>query len=171
MLMEKIVLGLGSNVGNSLQYLRNAVKEISKFTENLKVSSVYKTKPQDYLAQADFLNLVLVANYHDNAENLLKQTKKIEKNNGRNKTNQIEKGPRTLDIDILLFGKKIINTKNLIIPHPRIKNRQFVLIPLLEVFPNSADPITEIPYSFFQKKLENQGVKKYCSLFENKENL
>lgn len=163
--MEKIVLGLGSNVGNSMEYLRKAVNSLSRLVYNPQVSSVYKTKPQDYLAQADFLNLVFCGEYDDSPENLLICTQKIERENGRERKKEVEKGPRTLDIDILLFGKRIINTQKLIVPHPAMKKRQFVLIPLLEILPNYADPISKTAYSFFLKELEEQGVEKLCSLW------
>ncbi|MEL3908258.1 MAG: 2-amino-4-hydroxy-6-hydroxymethyldihydropteridine diphosphokinase [Treponemataceae bacterium] len=163
--MEKIVLGLGSNVGNSMEYLRKAVKSLSQLVQNPQVSSVYKTKPQDYLAQADFLNLVFVGDYQGSPKSLLACTQKIERENGRNRFKEVAKGPRTLDIDILLFGEHIVNTQKLIIPHPAMKKRQFVLIPLLEILPDYAEPISNIPYSFFQKALEEQGVEKLCSLW------
>ena len=119
--MEKIVLGLGSNVGNSLEYLRNAVKALSSFTQNVRVSSVYRTKPQDYLEQADFLNLVFTADYDGTPHSLLERTQSIEQQNGRNRAKQIVKGPRTLDIDILLFGTQTLNRSELVVPHPAMK--------------------------------------------------
>lgn len=163
-LMEKIVLGLGSNVGDSLGYLRNAVEAISKVAKNCRVSTVYKTKPQDYLKQDDFLNLVLVAEYDGEPEDLLALTQRIELENGRARQHEIKKGPRTIDIDILLFGDRQINTEHLTVPHPAMKNRQFVLIPLLEILPDCADPVTRKSYRYFLQDLEDQGVKKYRTI-------
>lgn len=162
--MEKIVLGLGSNVGDSLLFLKNAVKAISRITENIRVSSVYKTKPQDYLAQADFLNMVVTADYAGTPDALFTLMQKIEKENGRDGMHKILKGPRTLDIDILLFGSRIIETENIIVPHPAMKKRQFVLIPLLEIFPESADPISKEPYAKILSTLDDQGVRFFCKL-------
>lgn len=162
--MEKIVLGLGSNVGNSLEYLRKAVAALSLFTENVRISSVYKTKPQDYTAQDDFLNMVFTADYDGTPESLLAQTQKIERQNGRDRSKQITKGPRTLDIDILLFGERTVQTLQLTVPHPAMKKRQFVLIPLLEVLPNYAEPISKVSYRYFLDELADQGVEKFCSL-------
>ena len=162
--LENIVLGFGSNVGNSLEYLRNAVKALSSFTQNVRVSSVYRTKPQDYLEQDDFLNLVFTADYDGTPHSLLERTQSIERQNGRNRAKQIAKGPRTLDIDILLFGTQTLNTSELVVPHPAMKKRQFVLIPLLEVLPDYAEPISKVPYSYFLERLENQGVEKLCTL-------
>lgn len=162
--MEKIVLGLGSNVGNSLEYLRKAVAALSLFTKNVRISSVYKTKPQDYTAQDDFLNMVFTADYDGTPESLLAQTQKIERQNGRDRTKQITKGPRTLDIDILLFGERTVQTLQLTVPHPAMKKRQFVLIPLLEVLPDYAEPISKVSYRYFLDELADQGVEKFCSL-------
>lgn len=162
--MEKIVLGLGSNVGNSLEYLRKAVAALSLFTENVRISSVYKTKPQDYTAQDDFLNMVFTADYDGTPESLLAQTQKIERQNGRDRSKQITKGPRTLDIDILLFGERTVQTLQLTVPHPAMKKRQFVLIPLLEVLPDYAEPISKVSYRYFLDELVDQGVEKFCSL-------
>lgn len=162
--MEKIVLGLGSNVGNSLEYLRKAVVALSLFTKNVRISSVYKTKPQDYTAQDDFLNMVFTADYDGTPESLLAQTQKIERQNGRDRSKQITKGPRTLDIDILLFGERTVQTLQLTVPHPAMKKRQFVLIPLLEVLPDYAEPISKVSYRYFLDELADQGVEKFCSL-------
>lgn len=164
-IMEQIVLGLGSNVGDRLRYLRNAVRAIMNFTGALRVSHVYMTKPQDYLQQDDFLNMVLAADYDKSPDTLLAAIQKIEKDNGRNRAHAVNKGPRTLDIDILLFGMRRIQTESLIVPHPAMTKRQFVLIPLLELLPDFADPITKTPYKKFLSELENQGVEKYCALF------
>lgn len=163
--MEKIILGLGSNIGDSLQYLRNAVHSLSAFTSDFKVSSVYKTKPRDYLDQSDFLNLVFTANYEGRPETLLLECQRIELENNRARNKRIIKGPRTLDIDILLFGKKLIISDTLVIPHPAMKERQFVLIPLLELLPDFAEPISNMPYKYFLEKLEDQGVEKFSKLF------
>lgn len=163
--MEQIILGLGSNIGDRLAYLQNAVKSISRFTQNCKASYVYKTKPRDYFEQDDFLNIVVIADYEGSPQELLSQTQKIEVENGRDREHQILKGPRTIDIDILLFGNQVIKSENLIVPHPAIQMRQFVLIPLLELLPDSADPISKMPYRNFLEKLEDQGVEKYRKLF------
>ena len=97
-------------------------------------------------------------------ERHIERTQSIERQNGRNRAKQIAKGPRTLDIDILLFGTQTLNTPELVVPHPAMKKRQFVLIPLLEVLPDYAEPISKVPYSYFLERLENQGVEKLCTL-------
>lgn len=163
--MEMVILGLGSNVGDSLGYLKKAVCEISELLQNCKVSDVYKTKPQDYLNQDDFLNLVLAGKCSESPEKLLDQLQEIEAKNNRDRSHEIKKGPRTLDIDILFFGKKIIKTERLEVPHPSIKKRKFVLVPLLQLFPDFVDPITNKAYKYFLQDLKDQGVKHYGSLF------
>lgn len=162
--MKQVVLGLGSNVGDSLNYLRNAVQSLSKKLKNIKCSSVYRTKPQGYIYQDDFLNMVVVGEYRGTPNLLLDYIHSIELLNGRDRSHHIEDGPRTLDIDILLFGQQIINTPQLIVPHPAMKKRQFVLIPLLEVLPDCAEPISRIPYKDIQRQLEDQGVERQGQL-------
>lgn len=164
--MEQIILSLGSNQGNRLEYLKQAIKELLKCTTGACISSVYSTEPQDFKQQADFLNLVYVAQYNKDAEDLLEKTQSIEYKLGRHRHKAIPKGPRTIDIDILAFGEHVIQTNTLIVPHPAMKKRQFVLIPLLEVLPNYAEPITKIPYKTYLEQLEDQGVQKYCSVRE-----
>ena len=89
---------------------------------------------------------------------LLKRIHQIENILGRIRTDDIPMGPRTIDIDILLYGNEVINTPELQLPHPRIKEREFVLIPLLELNPNLKDPVTGVPYSYALENLDSQGV-------------
>jgi len=135
-------IGLGSNLGDSLQYLQNAVDALQKHPSiNITaVSSVYQSKPQGPQDQPDYLNAVIAINTELSADGLLLATQNIENQNQRLRNGQ-RWGARTLDLDILLYGDHVINQQNLTIPHPWICQRSFVLYPLHDIvstlkFPN-----------------------------------
>lgn len=169
----QVVLGLGSNMpfadANGIIYspdkvLEKACDVLKGFLQNAKTSSVYITKPMYCENQADFFNMVLVGDFCGTPRELLELVNKIEYDFARKRgSGVIDKGPRTLDIDIELFGNEIITEDNcekpLFIPHALIKERQFVLVPLLEILPDSADPITGQSFSSILSKLSDQGVK------------
>lgn len=122
------------------------------------VSSVYETDPQGYLDQADFLNIVCRIQTELTPEELLSVIGKIESILGRERL--IRFGPRTIDIDILTFDNEVRNTDKLTLPHPRMNERQFVLIPLYEImpekslYPGNSDSVRffgEIPKECWQK--------------------
>lgn len=132
--MVTCYLGIGSNLGDRRINIKSAVKKISglKETQVIKLSKITETAPVGGLCgQGKFLNAVLKIRTSLSSLILLKKLKEIEKALGRKKT--VRFGPRTIDLDILFFGERIINTKNLKVPHPRISGREFVLRPLLEV--------------------------------------
>jgi 2-amino-4-hydroxy-6-hydroxymethyldihydropteridine diphosphokinase len=166
---ELVVLGLGSNSVlkseekefSPVEILQLACSELEKILEpkTAKFSSIYKTKAMYYENQQDFYNMVVCGFYQNSPEELLKQVNQIEAKFGRNREKEIFKGPRTLDIDIELFGNQIVKTENLEIPHKNLKERQFVLIPLLEIFPKYAEPISGAFYSDYLQNLPDQGVK------------
>lgn len=149
---NKVVLGLGSNKSlyfkgetlEPIEILKQACLHLSKLflPQTFVQSSVYKTKAMYYENQDDFYNMVVLGDYEGEPENLLKETQKIEAIFGRNRSKEIPNGPRSLDIDIELFYDRIIKTVSLTIPHPKMKERAFVLRPLLEISPESADPIS-----------------------------
>jgi 2-amino-4-hydroxy-6-hydroxymethyldihydropteridine diphosphokinase len=137
--MHTIYLLLGSNMGNSQEQLLLAQKNIAVDIGNIKAaSSLYSTAAWGNTDQADFLNQVLIVETNLPASKLLKSILSIEKNMGRVRT--IKNAPRIIDIDILFFNNDIIQAKKLIIPHPEIQNRRFVLTPLVELSPNFMHP-------------------------------
>ena len=160
--METIILGLGSNRGDSKAILTDAIKRLASFLRDIRVSSVYITKPQDYLDQDDFYNMVVSGLYAKTPAALLKTVQQIETDYGRNRKHEIPKGPRTLDIDILFFGVQTVKLDNppLIIPHPAVYRRAFALIPLLELYPDYLDPVTQQPLAAVLAALPDQGVQK-----------
>lgn len=132
--MDICYLGIGSNLGNRQRNITLAIKKINALedTKIIKVSKLIETKPVGGpKSQPEFLNAALKIKTNIPPLNLLKRLKKIEKELGRRKT--VRYGPRTIDLDILFYGDKIINRKNLKIPHPKIFEREFVIKPLLEV--------------------------------------
>ncbi len=132
--MKKVVLATGSNIGDSVSLLKNAIKFLSEELHFLESSNIYKSKAVDYLNQPDFYNQVLCFETDKSPQDLLYFTSTIENRLGRSRL--IDKGPRTIDIDILFYELEVIDQHNLIIPHPRLFQRSFVVLPLkeLEIF-------------------------------------
>jgi 2-amino-4-hydroxy-6-hydroxymethyldihydropteridine diphosphokinase len=139
--MKTVYLGLGSNVGHRERNLAAALVQLaSPALRILRVSSTYETEPVDYTDQRWFLNLVAEAETELFPMQLLAHIVKIERALGRVRT--VSKGPRTLDIDILLYGRAVIRSAKLEIPHPRMGERRFVLAPLAELAPSLRHPVT-----------------------------
>lgn len=140
--MTPVALGLGSNKKFSdfrpEEILGGAIFELSKILCGIEISSVYRTKAMYVVDQEDFYNMALAGLLDDetSARALLEKIHEIEEAFGRERENEIRFGPRSLDIDIELFGSQKILEPDLQIPHPRLKERAFVLIPLSEVLDN-----------------------------------
>jgi len=134
--MKTSYLSLGSNIGDREANLRAALDRLRP----VRVSPIYETEPVDYTNQAWFLNLAAEIRTDLFPRQLLSLTQRIERELGRVRT--APKGPRTLDIDILLFGNTVMLTKELEIPHPRMIERRFVLHPLADIAPDLRHPIT-----------------------------
>lgn len=132
-------LGLGSNMGDRKQNLAQALELISRQVVIEKVSSVYETEPVGYVEQPLFLNAVCRVSTGLNPEKLLRLAKKIEAKSGR--LSSFPNAPRPIDIDILLYGDEILEDKKLSIPHPRLVERAFVLVPLAEIAPDMVHPV------------------------------
>jgi 2-amino-4-hydroxy-6-hydroxymethyldihydropteridine diphosphokinase len=145
--MAVVYVGLGSNMGNQEQNLASARRIISAHggLTIVKKSSIIETKPVDYLNQPPFLNQIVIIATDMTPRDLLSFFKTSEADMGRKKT--IPKGPRVIDIDILLYDDIILVTDDLVIPHPEIKNRPFILQHLHELSPDMIDPITKKPFN------------------------
>ena len=136
-----VYLGLGSNVGDREQMLQTAVNRLhSRNLRITRLSSAYETEPQGMRNQRWFLNLVAEAETELFPRQMLGRIVKIERELGRRRI--IQNGPRTIDIDILFFGNAVVQTGELIIPHPRFAERRFVLAPLVELAPDLRDPVS-----------------------------
>ena len=136
-------LSLGSNLGDRAKNLQDAIAALRKAGISVqRISSMYETEPVDYLGQPRFLNCALEAETELGALELLHALRGIETQMGSKKL--IAKGPRLIDIDILLYGNEIIDTPELQVPHPRMHLRRFVLEPLVEIAPEAQDPVSHL---------------------------
>lgn len=139
--MKKIAyLSLGSNLGDRCANLENALQRLEKFGAITARSSFYETEPQDMREQPWFLNCAVALETELMPKQLLHATLGIEREMGRRRAGRT-KGPRIMDIDILLFGSSVVETKDLMIPHPRMHQRRFVLQPMAEIAPDVRHPI------------------------------
>ena len=138
--MKVVYLGLGSNVGDRESNLAAAIERLSAFMTNLRLSPIYETEPVDYTDQRWFLNQVVEAETGLFPMQLLTRLHKIERELGRVRT--IPKGPRTIDLDILFYGRTVMRSGALEIPHPRLAERRFVLAPLADLAPDVRHPVT-----------------------------
>lgn len=137
---ERAYLGLGSNVGDRLAHLLDAVRML-RDDEGIRVlrsSRVWETAPVGGPPQGDFLNAVVEVEAPDDPRALLASAHRVEAALGRERS--IRWGPRTIDIDVLLVGDRTIAEPDLVVPHPRLTERAFVLLPLLELEPDLALP-------------------------------
>lgn len=131
----RYAIGLGSNVGQRLEYLRSAVALIGDHVDRYLVSSLYETEPVGGPDQDPFLNGVMVVDTSLGPGELLELLQKIEKDQGRER--EVRWGPRTLDLDILTSDGPAIDDESLTVPHPRASERAFVLVPLAEIWPEA----------------------------------
>jgi 2-amino-4-hydroxy-6-hydroxymethyldihydropteridine diphosphokinase len=138
--VHKIVyLSLGSNLGDTAANLNAAIAGLRTLGDVVAVSSFYETEPVELTAQPWFLNCAIKLNTEKMPKQLMSGILDLEQDMGRRR--QQKKGPRIIDIDILLFGSSIIETKGLTIPHPAMHQRRFVLEPLTEISPEVRHPV------------------------------
>lgn len=135
---ETAYLSLGSNIGDREGNLREAVERLKELGAVKAVSSLYETEPVDFVDQAWFLNCAVALETSAAPERLLAQLARIEQRMGRERLK--DKGPRIIDIDILLLGDRVVDTAGLKIPHPAMHQRRFVLEPLSEIAPEVEYP-------------------------------
>ena len=155
-------LCLGSNLGKRQDNLCQALMMLSEKVKPEKISSVYETEPVGYKQQPLFLNLVCRIATELSARELLRLAKETENIMGRVLGGQ-RNGPRPMDIDILFYDNTIMKTRNLTLPHPRLKDRAFVLIPLAEIAPEFIHPQLGKSITQLANNVEGQdGVRKYA---------
>ena len=142
--MDRVFIGLGSNVGDRLQYLQFALSFIERLPETIikNISPVYETEPVGKKEQAYFFNIVAQLETSLPPMKLLKKFKVIEQQLGRTPTERW--GAREIDIDLLYVGDQVIQEKNLIVPHPEIHSRKFVLVPLGQIAGEFKDPVSKL---------------------------
>lgn len=154
------LIALGSNIGIRYDYLMNAVKLLSSDPgiRLVNYSSIYETDPVGYEDQDLFLNMVIEIETDYSAHELLDICLKTELKLGRKR--EIKWGPRTIDLDILAFNQENIETENLTIPHPRMLERAFVMVPLMEIRDDILIPNMERPFKSYLNELPNkEGVR------------
>jgi 2-amino-4-hydroxy-6-hydroxymethyldihydropteridine diphosphokinase len=140
--MHTVYLSLGSNIGDRAEYLRQAMMQIETGGFEIKKhSSVYLTEPVELHEQNWFLNCVVETATKFEPHQVLDLIRKIEAKAGRQRL--VRSGPRTLDIDLLLFDAEIIHSSELEVPHPRMQERRFVLVPLCEFAPTLRHPVLQ----------------------------
>jgi 2-amino-4-hydroxy-6-hydroxymethyldihydropteridine diphosphokinase len=152
--METCYLLLGSNKGDRLSYLHRASVAVSLFAGAvLQFSSVYETEPWGFEDSTPFLNQVIKVKTTLEADELMKKILQAETELGRERIRDIEGyAARIIDIDLLFYGQQIINKPGLIVPHPRLHERRFTLVPLAEIAPGFIHPVLKMNMAQLEKK-------------------
>lgn len=158
--MKTAYLSLGANLGDREASLGTALVRIGMTCGDLvRTSSIYETEPRDVPDQPSFLNVVTECRTELFPLQLLQRLQKIEMEMGRRRL--MAKGPRSIDIDIVLYGDVVMRTAELEIPHPRFRERRFVLEPLHEIAPRLRDPVTKKTVAELLRGVAKQGVRLY----------
>lgn len=138
--MTTVYLALGSNIGDSRANITQAVQLLDPAVQQIKQAPLYTSKAVGYTDQPDFLNTAISGETDLSPQELLKTIKSVEQQVGRTKS--FRNGPREIDIDIILYGDQVLQTDKLTIPHPRFRERDFVLQPLNDLNPSLTDPVS-----------------------------
>ncbi|HKJ26250.1 MAG TPA: 2-amino-4-hydroxy-6-hydroxymethyldihydropteridine diphosphokinase [Anaerolineales bacterium] len=157
--MHTIYLGLGTNSGDRAANLEAAIQALPPQVEVQERSPIYQTPPWGYTNQPDFLNLVLEARTQLTPPQLLKFLKSLEDQVGRTAT--FRWGPREIDIDILLYDDLVLETDELVIPHPQMQARAFVLVPLADLAPNLVHPKLKQTNTDLLEQVDTTAIQTY----------
>ena len=157
--MTVAFIGLGANLDDPRRQVQQAFRELDAIphTRVVRTSSLYRSEPLGYAEQPSFVNAVAQVETGLSAERLLAELHAIEARHGRSRS--FANAPRTLDLDLLLFGNIVIDTGNLKVPHARMHERAFVLLPLVEIAPDAEVP-GRGPAKTLLEKCRDQGVEK-----------
>jgi 2-amino-4-hydroxy-6-hydroxymethyldihydropteridine diphosphokinase len=159
-LSHTVYIAMGTNLGDRLGNLRAAIAALAPDIQRLDESSIYETEPWGYADQPPFLNMVLRAATDLSSRDLLNRLKGIESTLGRMPS--FRNGPRLIDLDILFYDDIILDTPALVIPHPRLHQRAFVLVPLAEIAPGLMHPVLGLSVAHLVETVDRRGV----SLFQ-----
>ena len=158
----EIYIGLGSNVGDREERIRTGMKSLQERDITVRRSAaLYWTEPRDLEDQPWFLNTVLEVRTLLEPEALLRQCLEIERALGR--VRDVSRGPRPLDIDILLYKERILDLPGLTVPHPRYRERRFVLVPLVELAPDLGDPVSGLTMRQLLDLCQDTGEVRFYS--------
>ncbi len=157
---EPVFIALGTNLGCREANLKTALALLAPEVKVLRKSAVYQTAPWGFEDQPDFLNQVIEVRTQLDPQALLKKLKGIEAEMGRQKTCRY--GPRLIDLDVLFFGNRDIQTENLQIPHPRLHERAFVLVPLCDLAPDFIHPVLNQTVATLAERVPAEDVKRQC---------
>jgi 2-amino-4-hydroxy-6-hydroxymethyldihydropteridine diphosphokinase len=157
--MAEALVGLGANLEDPLRQVNQAIVELHdiEHTQVLAVSSLYRSAPVGYADQPDFINAVVKLQSQLTPHELLDALHAIENRHGRRRSRR--NAPRTLDLDLLLYGTLVLDEDGLILPHPRMHERAFVLLPLAEIAPDASVP-GHPPLSQLLAQVDRNGVVK-----------
>lgn len=153
--MAHVYIGFGTNLGDREKQLRDARERLARFVTIERASAVYETEPWGVLGQPHFLNLVVEGETALSPQDLLHALKTIEHDMGR--IRGMRYGPRIIDLDLLLYDDVQMQTEELEIPHPRIAERRFVLLPLVELVPDLVHPQLHQPMRALLAQLPDTG--------------
>lgn len=155
-----VYLALGSNLGDRLANLKQAINSLTPQMDVKAKSHVYETPPWGYEDQPTFLNQVIKAKTYLDPEPLLKHLKRLEVALGRKET--VRNGPRVIDIDILFYDDIVLNESTLTIPHPRLHERAFVLLPLMDIDPELVHPVNKKTVREMAAGSDAAGIVKFA---------
>jgi 2-amino-4-hydroxy-6-hydroxymethyldihydropteridine diphosphokinase len=163
--MVDTFLALGSNLGDRKGYLKNAVEALQqRGIQVVRLASIYETEPKGLVIQPWFLNTAALCRTDFDPGRLLEVCLAIERDNERIRDQS--NGPRTLDIDIIFYGERVIDEPELTIPHPRFSERRFVLVPLAEIAPDFADPVSGKTIATLLEECADHATVKRVAAFD-----
>lgn len=150
--LRPVAVALGSNIGDRTSHLKYAVARLGRLLVGMRVSTFAETQPEGVVSQPAFLNAAVVGQSAEAPTELLTALMMIEKERAR--TRPFPSAPRTLDLDLILVGDLVNSSPSLELPHPRFRERRFVLEPLLEIAPDLVDPVTELTVTKLLARLD-----------------